>query len=41
MPGTRSSDSRRSANIYNLQGIRVDTKNAGIYIKNGQKVVLN
>lgn len=41
MPGARSSDSRRSANIYNLQGMRVDTKNAGIYIKNGQKVVLN
>ena len=41
MPGTSSSDSRRSANIYNLQGMRADTNNAGIYIKNGQKVVLN
>ena len=40
---TKYGDSAASAKVYNLQGQRVDeggTQHAGIYIRNGQKVVI-
>ena len=39
---TKYGDSATSAKVYNLQGQRVDegTQHAGIYIRNGQKVVI-